>query len=231
MFDLLFLLVVGLSTAFAAIRGGLRELATLLSLAIAAGLTWMLAPGILGATGLAGSFFGTIILAALLVAVFFVVAHVACHLGLKRVPLEGRAALADRIGGGAFGLVRGLILVGLGFLGYSYYLDEARQPDSVKNAMTRPIAAGVASWFEGFAPEATYIENASSDEEGEDDAALEGYQRTDRNGLEEIVTTVTTTDPAILETSAEPADIAADAEERSELEESIADILINEDEQ
>ena len=140
MFDFLFLAVVGLSTAFAALRGGLRELATLLSLAVAAGLTWLVAEPLLSATGLAGSFFGSVIMIAGLLGVFFIIAHIACHMGLKRAPLEGNARLIDRLGGGAFGFFRRLVLVGLGYLGYSYYLDESRQPETVTNAITQPIA-------------------------------------------------------------------------------------------
>ncbi len=225
MFDVLFLLVVGLSTVFAAMRGGMRELATLLALGVAGGLTWMITPGVLSATGLSGSFFGTVIVAATLVAVFFVLAHLAFHLGLKRIPLEGRAALYDRLGGGVFGAFRGLVLVGLGFLGYGYYLDEARQPEEVKNAITRPIAAGMAHWFESFAPEDAYIENASEPEEEEEtNADVDGYARSDRNGLEEIVTTVTTTDPALLPEEETPA-------EDTSFEDSLADILITEEDE
>ncbi len=225
MFDLLFVLVVGLSTIFAAMRGGLRELATLLALAMAGGLTWMVAPGALGAIGLADSFFGTIALCAVLVAVFFVVAHIVLHLGLKQVPLEGRAALIDRLAGGGFGAFRGLVLVGLGFLGYGYYLDEARQPEEVKTAVTRPIAAGMANWFESFAPEATQIDGELQEEKDETedaDAAIDGYARTDRNGLEEIVTTVTTTDPALVLEAPEVEETPAEARA---LEDEMADIL------
>ncbi len=230
MFDLLFVLVVGLSTIFAAMRGGLRELATLLALAIAGGLTWMVAPGALGAIGLADSFFGTIAVSAVLVAVFFVVAHIVLHLGLKQVPLEGRAALIDRLAGGGFGAFRGLVLVGLGFLGYGYYLDEARQPEEVKTAVTRPIAARRADWFESIAPVSTQIDAGGEpdEEETEDaDAAIDGYGRADRNGLEEIVTTVTTTDPAL---ALEEPEAEATAEVKA-LEESMADILQEKDEQ
>ena len=161
-FDLLVLLVLGLSTAFAALRGGLRELATLIALAVAAGLTLVIVQPVLGVTGLAGSFFGTIIVAAVLAAVFFIAAHVGLHFALRRTPLEGRAKLIDRVGGGAFGFLRGLVLIGLGYLGYSYYLDEARQPDEVRNAITRPVAAGMANWFQSFTPEEAYIESAAA---------------------------------------------------------------------
>ncbi|MEM8771442.1 MAG: CvpA family protein [Pseudomonadota bacterium] len=211
MFDLLFLLVVGLSTAFAVLRGGLQEMATLVSLAVAAGLTWLLAPPLLGLFGLSGSFFGTIFLAGLLIGVFFIASHIACHLGLKRVPMNARARTIDRIGGGAFGLFRGLVLIGLGYLGYSYYLDEERQPDTVRNALTRPIAAGMANWFEGLAPGANDLDGLGAPGSADNaDAAQNGYARADRNGLSEIVTTVTTTESEP-ESTAQSDDPIADA--------------------
>lgn len=220
MFDLLVLLVLGLSTAFAALRGGLRELATLIALAIAAGLTLVVIQPVLGVTGLAGSFFGTIIVAAVLAGVFFVAAHVGLHLALRSTPLEGRAKLIDQVSGGAFGFLRGLVLVGLGYLGYSYYLDEARQPDEVRNAMTRPVAAGMANWFQSFTPEDAYIESAPPPTATEDeyDPVESGYDRADRNGLSEIVTTVTTSDE----------DISTD---ETNTIDSIADILEEDDSQ
>lgn len=208
MFDLLFVVVVGLSTAFAVLRGGLRELSTLLALAIAGGVTLLFIDPALALTGQAGSFFGTAFIAGLLIAVFFLAAHIGLHVALKRFPLEGRAALADRIGGGVFGFFRGLVLIGLGYLGYTYYLDEAKQPDEVRTAMTQPIAAGMANWFESFTPETADLHAPvkPANEEDDMDAAVSGYPRSDRNGLNEIVTTVTTTDPTIAATSPDAAD-------------------------
>ncbi len=193
MFDLLFLLVVGLSTAFAVLRGGLQELSTLIALAAAAGLAWLIAPPLLNVFGLAGSFFGTILIAVSLIGVFFIAAHIGCHLLLKRVPMTKQTQLFNQIGGGVFGFARGLILIGLGYLGYSYYLDETRQPDSVRNAVTRPVAAGLAGWFENFAPASTELESVGAEPaQTEGDAATDGYDRADRSSLNEIVTTVTT---------------------------------------
>ena len=199
MFDFLVVLVIGLSTAFAALRGGLREASTLLALAVAGGLTLLLIEPALGLSGQAGSFFGTAIVAVVLVAVFFVLAHIGLHLALERAPLRGRARLYDRLGGGAFGFLRGLVLIGLGYLGYTYYLDEARHPEEVRNAVTRPAAQGMAEWFESFAPAAAGIDAAGepAEEEASVDASVRGYDRGDRNTLSEIVATVTTTDEAV----------------------------------
>ena len=234
MFDIIVLSVVGLSTAFAALRGGLRELSTLIALALAGGLTLLLLEPILNVTGQAGSFFGMVIIAGILVGGFFILAHIGCHLGLKRMPLEGNARLYDRVGGGVFGFLRGLVLIGLGYLGYTYYLDEAKQPEEVRTALTRPVASGVASWFESFTPEEAYIEGAEDDLNDDDavDASLNGYDRGDRNGLSEIVTTVTTTDP-LIEATAEGVESEDEAEESDDefSTDSIADILIEDDSQ
>jgi membrane protein required for colicin V production len=235
MFDLLFLVVVGVSTAFAVLRGGMRELATLLALAIAGGVTLLFIEPALALTGQEGSFFGTAVIAGLLVGVFFLAAHIGLHLVLKRVPLSDRGALIDRIGGGVFGFVRGLVLIGLGYLGYSYYLDEAKQPEEVRTAMTRPIAAGMAHWFESFTPETADLDAppSSAGEPAEEtvDAAVSGYDRGDRNSLNEIVTTVTTTDPAIAATAPGTSNGAGDEDESADEEEDdpLADILAEEE--
>ena len=221
MFDLLVISVVALSTLFAVLRGGLREMSTLAALAVAGGLTLLVIEPALGATGQAGSFFGAAVVAGLLIVVFFILAHTAFHFGLNRIALEGRNRTIDRVGGGVFGFARGLILIGLGYLGYTYYLDEARQPEQVKNAITRPVASGMAQFFESLAPASTQIESVAEEETEESvDAAVSGYGRADRNSLSEIVTTVTTTDGA----AASPA-----AETAAPSDDPIADILQEEE--
>lgn len=215
MFDILFLLVVGLSTLFAALRGGIREIITLLALAAAGGLAWITVPGLLSVTGIGGSLIPTVIVAVALLAVYFIAAHLAMHFGMKRFPLKNRAALTDRIAGGVFGFLRGLVLIGLVFLGLTYVLGEEQQPDAVQNAVSRPLVASVAGWLDGFAPKETTFENIEFDA---DDASVQGYRRIDRDGIEDIVTTVTTDDPI-------------DGEEAVEQsEDPIADILNGEEE-
>ena len=163
---------------------------------MAGGLTFATIESALGATGQAGSFVGTAVVAIAMIAIFFVVFQIGLHFGLERVKLDGRGKLFDRIGGGVFGAVRGLLLVGLGYLGYTYYLDEARHPESVQNAMTRPAAAAVAQWFESFAPESSDLQQTlDGQQEDQVDAAANGYGREDRSALSEIVTTVTTSSP------------------------------------
>ncbi len=196
-FDLIVIAVLALSTVFAVVRGGLKEVGTLVALAAAGGAAFAVMKPVQSAFGLSQSFITTALIGAVLAFFFFVALYIFLHIGLKRLTLEGRALTADRIGGGVFGLARGLALIGLGFLAYSYYLDESRRPKAVASALTLPIAEGAAAFFKSFAPEGTGLdEGVVAPVEAQANAAMEGYARGDRSALSEIVTTVTTVDGA-----------------------------------
>ena len=220
MFDLLFVLVVGSSTLFAALRGCMRETLTLIALAVAGLLSWITVPGLISAFGLGGKIIPTVAIAGVLLVVFFVVAHLGMHLLLARYPVTGVADRVDHTFGGIFGFLRGLVLIGLVFLGLTYVLGEEQQPEAVQTAMTRPIAASVASWLDGFAPSDTKLESIIDYET--DDASVQGYRRIDRNGIEEIVTTVTTD-----ETSTSP----TPSQETESVDDAIAEILSGDEDQ
>ncbi len=193
-FDVLLIGVLILSIGFAVIRGAVREIATLAAVGGSALLSFLAFNPLLSALGLAGSFFGMVALAGVLLGVFFLLLYVAFHFGLQRLELSPDMARADRIGGGVFGLARGLALIGLSFLGYAYYLDEPRRPEAVNSALLLPVAQGSAKFFEGFAPVYDSQKVLSADElDDKINAASDGYARGDREALSEIVTTTTTT--------------------------------------
>ncbi len=208
-FDLLLLGVLALSIGFAAIRGAIREIGTLAALGGGALVAWWSFTPLLGVLGLKGSFFGMVGLAAVLMGIFFIAFYAAIHFGLKRVALDDKMIRIDRIGGGVFGLVRGLALIGLGYLGYAYYLDEDRRPEAVTEAFMLPVAESAAGFFESIAPvhdseriitpdeikdeaAAGALQYATADTADKANAASEGYKRGERAALAEILTTTTT---------------------------------------
>ncbi|MEX0645560.1 MAG: CvpA family protein [Parvularculaceae bacterium] len=194
-FDFLVIAILALSIAFAVIRGALREIGTLAALGAAAGAAFLLVAPLQSLFGAGASFIATLMIAGLLGLVAFGAFYFFLHVGLKRVTLSARATRTDRIAGGVFGLARGLVLIGLGFLAYGYYLDEDRRPDAVKNALTLPVAKAMADFFEDLAPAGTRLTpEAPEKAEPATNAAVEGYLRSDRSALADIVTTVTTRD-------------------------------------
>ncbi len=227
-FDLIVIAVFILSIGFAVVRGALREIGTLAALGGAALGAYFLVKPLQGVTGTADSFIATLAIGAALMGLFFILLYFALHLGLRRVRLSAQGAQIDRIGGGIFGFARGLVLIGLGFLAYSYYLAEDRWPPAVNGAVTLPLAKGMAAFFEGFAPESTRLDAAPSEAPaGEvNDVALEGYDRGERSALSEIVATVTTSDRAASETAGEnAARPARNARATATDKDPIADIL------
>lgn len=189
-FDALLIAVIGISVFFATVRGGVRELATMAALAAAAVVAFLLVKPVAAAVG-GDSFFISAALAALIGVGVFTGAYFFLHKAMLRWKPSAKMKNYDKIGGGVFGLIRALALIGLGFLGYGYYLDEANQPDAVRKALLLPVAASAAGFFEQFAPPNRELSAAAS---AAKNAAAEGYEGRDRSGLKEIVTTVTTTD-------------------------------------
>lgn len=209
-FDLLVIFVLALSVGFAVIRGALKEIGTLLVLSVA-GIGGVVLAKPVAAVFLAGksSFLTMLSLGVGVGAVLFVALYCVLHVGLSRVALSPRGAQVDRIFGGVFGLVRGLVLVGLGFLAYAYYLDDEKRPEAVTKSLTRPLAESVARVFESMAPSSTRIDHkpeaTAKDGKQTSNAARDGYARGDRSALSEMMATVTTADPD----SAEPSDAGA----------------------
>lgn len=189
-FDALLIAVIGISVFFATVRGGVRELATMAALLAAALVTFLLVKPVAAAVG-KDSFFISAALAAIIGVGVFIGAYFFLHKAMIRWKPTAKMKTYDKIGGGAFGLLRALALIGLGFLGYGYYLDEANQPEAVRKALLLPVAALAAGFFEQFAPPNRELSAAAS---AAKNAAAEGYEGRDRSGLKEIVTTVTTTD-------------------------------------
>lgn len=200
-FDFLVIFVLALSIGFAVIRGALKEIGTLLVVAAAAAGGFLLVkPFAAVFFGGSSSFLLTLGIGLGIGGALFGVLYVALHQVLQRFPMTARAQQVDRIFGGVFGLARGLVLVGLGFLAYAYYLADERRPDAVARAITLPLAAGMAGMFEGLAPDTTRLDHKPEKKTGdapggkEANAARDGYARADRTALSEMVATVTTSD-------------------------------------
>ena len=219
-FDFLLIAVLIVSIGFAVIRGAIREFATLIALGLAALVAYFLFNPMVGAFGLKGSFFGMLALAGVLFALAFLAIYAGFHFGLKRVRLDQTMQRVDLIGGGVFGLVRGLALIGLGFLGYAYYLDADKRPEAVNGAAMLPLAQGAAGFFESLAPahDSKRIISPEEIKRNSANAAEEGYARGERAALEEIVVTTTS------DIEATPVSVSTEAEEDPNLD-PIADIL------
>lgn len=90
-----------------------------------------------------------ITLAVLFFLTLFVLKQLAEFIGktIKESPI----GFLDRSLGALFGLLRGLVIVSVAYLGFSKLYGTDDQPDWVKNAQLRPLVAWSAEMVEGFA--------------------------------------------------------------------------------
>ncbi len=67
---------------------------------------------------------------------------------------DSPVGLLDRSLGALFGLLRGVVIISVIYLGFDKLFPSSSQPDWIKEARTRPLVAWSAGMIEGFASEA-----------------------------------------------------------------------------
>ena len=138
--DCLIVFIVLVSVIYAAWRGFLWETLTIFSWVSAAFACLYFGPFVIP---LMRSMVGAPWLASLLayasvfLAVFIPLAFVS-HRFSETVKHSAIGPL-DRAGGVAFGIVRGLVLVGLAYLAFSYFVPLNKHPDWIRNARLLPV--------------------------------------------------------------------------------------------
>ncbi|MEM8986526.1 MAG: CvpA family protein [Pseudomonadota bacterium] len=204
-FDGLVLVAILVSGLLALARGFVREAASILEIVGAAlGALWLF---MLLREGARDAIQDNWITDFVLIAALFVIVYVALRilLGKLSVYLTDRySPTADRALGFGFGALRGVLLVGLVYLSYSYLQDQSRQPDWVRSGATYPMVRSLSEFLGQFAPEPDQTETKESSLPPKADEASpnatartggnEGYASGDRDSLEQILTTTTTTE-------------------------------------
>lgn len=158
-FDLIVILIMGLSILFAAFRGISREMTTITALGLAAFLAFWLAGPIASVTGLGNSLMTNMLLITMLFASFFLAISIGISLLLSRL-LGKTPGRIDRSIGGVLGFLRGWMIVGLGFLALDYYFEADRRPDALDGSLTSGFARSAAEILENLGLE-TGTETAS----------------------------------------------------------------------
>lgn len=158
MFDLIVLTVIGLSSLLSFFRGLFKEVFSLAGWAVAAIITLrflepvstILKPHVgsdVVTSGIAsvGLFFTTLIIISIISGII-----------LKYLRPGARIGNIDNLGGLAFGIARGVLIVTLGYFITSVVVGEKNYPDWMQHSYTRPYVERSTRWMKEFAPE--YLE-------------------------------------------------------------------------
>ena len=152
--DIFLLVVMLVSGLLAMVRGFMREILSIASWVIAAIATLYLYARLLP---FAKSYFNNDIVAAVVViAGVFLGTLIVVSVITVRISdmiLDSRVGALDRTLGFLFGLGRGLIIVVVAFLFFSWLVPDRSQPEWIKTAKSRVVLQGTGNWLLSMLPE------------------------------------------------------------------------------
>jgi membrane protein required for colicin V production len=152
--DIVLIVVMLISGLLAMVRGFMREVLSIIAWVLAAGATLYSYAKLLP---LAKQYFNNDIVATVAVigGVFLVTLLVVSVLTvrLSDMVLDSRVGALDRTLGFMFGLARGLVIVVVAFIFFTWLVPDRSQPEWVKSAKSRVVLTGTGQWLMSMLPE------------------------------------------------------------------------------
>jgi membrane protein required for colicin V production len=152
--DIVLIVVMLISGLLAMVRGFMREVLSIIAWVLAAGATLYSYAKLLP---LAKQYFNNDIVATVAVigGVFLMTLLVVSVLTvrLSDMVLDSRVGALDRTLGFLFGLARGLVIVVVAFMFFTWLVPDRSQPEWVKSAKSRVVLTGTGQWLMSMLPE------------------------------------------------------------------------------
>jgi membrane protein required for colicin V production len=152
--DIVLIAVMLVSGLLAMVRGFMREVLSIIAWVLAAAATLYSYAKLLPH---AKQYFNNDIVAAVAVigGVFLLTLLVVSILTVRisDMVLDSRVGALDRTLGFLFGLARGLVIVVIAFLFFTWLVPERSQPEWVKSAKSRVVLTGTGQWLMSMLPE------------------------------------------------------------------------------
>src|ERR1700681_3709493 len=152
--DIILIVVMLISALLAMVRGFMREVLSITAWVLAAVATLYSYAKLLP---FAKQYFNNDIVAAVAVVggVFLVTLLVVSVVTVRisDMVLDSRVGALDRTLGFLFGLGRGLVIVVVAFLFFTWLVPDRRQPEWVKSAKSRVVLAGTGQWLMSMLPD------------------------------------------------------------------------------
>ncbi len=216
--DIVLLVVMLISGLLAMVRGFMREILSIASWAVAAGVTLygysravpyvkQYVTNDLVANGIAvgGLFLGTLLVVSIVT------------VKISDAILDSRIGALDRTLGFVFGLARGLVIMVVAFLFFVWLVPAKTQPDWARNARSRVVLQGTGDWLLSMLPddpETAILKRLKRPRDGDEEPTPEqrgereiapprlaertttnetGYKRSDRQWFEQLLESTRTT--------------------------------------
>src|SRR6202049_2078132 len=197
--DIILLFVMMISALLAMVRGFMREILSIASWAAAAIATLYAYPKL---EPVAKQYFtnDTVAKGVAIAAVFLGTLLVVSIITVKisDMILDSRVGALDRTLGFLFGLGRGLVIVVVAFLFFSWLVPDKQRPDWVTGAKSRVVLQGTGDWLMALLPDdpentilKRFKKNKPDDEQTDTDPAApatgDGYTKPARDSLKKLI--------------------------------------------
>ena len=198
--DLVLLGVMLVSGLLAMVRGFMREVLSIAAWGAAAlvtlysfskllptAKTYFNNDTIAAAVVVAGTFIGTLIVVSVIT------------VRISDMILDSRIGALDRTLGFLFGLGRGLLIVVVAFLFFTWLVPEKQRPDWVTSAKSRTVLQGTGDWLMSLLPDdpentilKKFKKNKPEDDQTDAESAQpgsggDGYNKSARDGLKKLI--------------------------------------------
>jgi membrane protein required for colicin V production len=197
--DLVLLAVMLISGLLAMVRGFMREILSIAAWGTAALVTLYAFSKLLptaktyfnndtvaSVVVIAGVFIGTLILVSIIT------------VRISDMILDSRIGALDRTLGFVFGLARGLLIVVVAFLFFTWLVPDKQRPDWVTNAKSRTMLDSTGDWLKGLLPDdpentilKRFKKKSPDDEQTDTDPAApasgDGYSKPARDSLKKLI--------------------------------------------
>ncbi len=197
--DLVLLGVMLISGLLAMVRGFMREILSIAAWGTAA-LVTLYAYGKLLPT--AKAYFNNdtvaslVVIAGVFVGTLIVVSIITVR--ISDMILDSRIGALDRTLGFLFGLARGLLIMVVAFMFFSWLVPDKQRPDWVTGAKSRTVLDGTGEWLLSLLPDdpentilKRFKKNKPDDEQTDTDPAAsatgDGYSRPARDSLKKLI--------------------------------------------
>jgi membrane protein required for colicin V production len=197
--DLVLLAVMLISGLLAMVRGFMREILSIAAWGAAALVTLYTFQKILPSAKayIANDTIATVaVIGGVFVGTLIVVSIITVR--ISDMILDSRIGALDRTLGFLFGLARGLLIVVVAFLFFSWLVPDKQRPDWVTSAKSRVVLQGTGDWLMSLLPddpENTILkrfkknkpDEESTDAEPAPPAAADGYSKPARDQLKKLI--------------------------------------------
>jgi membrane protein required for colicin V production len=203
LFDIIVLGLLGVSALVGFVRGAVREITTVAAFILAA-FAAVFALRFIGSMARAAihpPWLGNITALLIVFLAVYVVLRVISGGMIRSLHNTKGLGMVDRLVGGGFGLIRGLIVLGLINMAIHLAPPATGAPGWITNAKLYPLTAKCAELIRAIAPKGSQIahrltpeiENAVRSNDGDTDASSEGgqssesgYDKAARKGLDDV---------------------------------------------